>query len=242
MRKHRIKGVEFIGGKNGYRNVEVIVNRIYHTWYGLDGDGLSIPGKYAAAPWDKLFLKHCRETLQPKSYRAVTPDGLLGLFDMIQYIESVSDKPLGEMMAVEIGTYQGAAADCFASAFKLLCTIDPWIRKGREMIDVKAVWEEAMAEHKNVFHYQETGNEAAGYFPYSFFDFIYIDACHDYDSVKNDIKVWLPKLKDTGFLCGHDYPGRGEGVKRAVDERFREPDMVFPDSSWVIQFKKGVRA
>lgn len=49
-------------------------------------------------------------------------------------------------------------------------------------------------------------------------DFIFIDATHTYDAVFKDIKAWLPKIKDDGFICGHDYCEAFIGVKNAVDE------------------------
>lgn len=48
---------------------------------------------------------------------------------------------------------------------------------------------------------------------------VFIDACHEYDSVKADILAWLPIVRDGGTLCGHDY-FNFPGVKRAVDEIF----------------------
>jgi hypothetical protein len=36
-------------------------------------------------------------------------------------------------------------------------------------------------------------------------DFIYIDANHAYDFVKEDIDLWFPKLKKGGIFSGHDY-------------------------------------
>jgi len=36
-------------------------------------------------------------------------------------------------------------------------------------------------------------------------DFVYIDANHAYDYVVQDIKLWHPKVKKGGYLCGHDY-------------------------------------
>ena len=36
-------------------------------------------------------------------------------------------------------------------------------------------------------------------------DWIHLDARHDYDSVKTDIKAWLPKVKPGGWLSGDDY-------------------------------------
>ena len=36
-------------------------------------------------------------------------------------------------------------------------------------------------------------------------DFVYIDANHSYDYVKEDIELWYPKIKSDGYLLGHDY-------------------------------------
>lgn len=47
-------------------------------------------------------------------------------------------------------------------------------------------------------------------------DFIFIDADHEYQSVINDIRAWTPKLKDGGFITGHDthFPE----VEKAINE------------------------
>lgn len=37
------------------------------------------------------------------------------------------------------------------------------------------------------------------------FDFVYVDARHDYDGALTDISQWWPKLKVGGILAGHDY-------------------------------------
>lgn len=57
-----------------------------------------------------------------------------------------------------------------------------------------------------------------------FFDWIYIDAGHSYNNVKNDLEAWYPKLKNGGIFSGDDYmnfnnPTEGlYGVVEAVEE------------------------
>jgi len=67
--------------------------------------------------------------------------------------------------------------------------------------------------------------EASLSFHDEYFDFIYIDAAHDYDSVVEDLNAWWPKLKKGGLFSGHDYfpdkrvwRGKECGVYKAVNE------------------------
>lgn len=62
-----------------------------------------------------------------------------------------------------------------------------------------------------------TSWDMAKKFEDDYFDFVYIDACHDYECVKKDIYAWYPKVKVGGLFSGHDYAW-GPDVKRAVDE------------------------
>jgi hypothetical protein len=48
-------------------------------------------------------------------------------------------------------------------------------------------------------------------------DVVFIDACHTYECVKEDIIAWLPKVKVGGYLAGHDYSW-SDDVRRAVNE------------------------
>lgn len=62
---------------------------------------------------------------------------------------------------------------------------------------------------------------AAGQFPDAYFDWVYIDASHEYEDVKRDLDSFLPKVKLGGWIAGDDYGRRGSwnnGVQVAVDE------------------------
>lgn len=65
--------------------------------------------------------------------------------------------------------------------------------------------------------------EAATDFADEQLDFVYIDAQHHYEAVREDLAAWWPKVKSGGILGGHDYldavNGAGVfGVKSAVTE------------------------
>ena len=49
-------------------------------------------------------------------------------------------------------------------------------------------------------------------------DVVFIDLNHSYESVKEDISLWLPKVKKGGYLAGDDYHENWPGVIQAVNE------------------------
>jgi hypothetical protein len=54
-------------------------------------------------------------------------------------------------------------------------------------------------------------------------DIVYIDAAHEYEPVKQDIKAYWPLVKPGGTLMGDDYMDSWPGVKHAVSEIFGTP-------------------
>jgi predicted O-methyltransferase YrrM len=72
--------------------------------------------------------------------------------------------------------------------------------------------------------------------PTSFFDFIFIDAGHEYKDVINDLISSLKTLAPGGLLLGHDYHSDGHGVVTAVNQVIYESQNItikglIPDTS-----------
>jgi hypothetical protein len=67
-------------------------------------------------------------------------------------------------------------------------------------------------------------------------DVVFIDALHDYESVKQDIALWWPLVRPGRYLCGHDFNHKWPGVERAVAEHFNLMDVgLAPDSVWFVR-------
>jgi len=65
-------------------------------------------------------------------------------------------------------------------------------------------------------------------------DYVFIDAEHTYEGVKEDIALWSPKVKHGGWIGGHDYNNLPNfpGVKKAVDEAFPDGVELGADHVW----------
>jgi hypothetical protein len=74
---------------------------------------------------------------------------------------------------------------------------------------------EAADDFQNEAHFGS--NKMGGY---QQADLIFIDALHDYESVKQDIELWWRRVRIGGMLALHDFNHQWPGVERAVAEAF----------------------
>jgi hypothetical protein len=68
-------------------------------------------------------------------------------------------------------------------------------------------------------------------------DFVFIDASHDYNSVKKDLQAWMPKVRLGGLLSGHDE--HWEGVRKALNEFVPDYTRTGIDNTWFKIMPKG---
>ena len=126
-----------------------------------------------------------------------------------------SEFPNGK--GVEVGTFKGAFSKNILSFWNgTLFMVDVWRKLGEEYVDMSnhanykhGVYGEAM---DNIEGFEDRGIMIRGtskitsnMFLDGSLDFVYIDANHAYDFVKEDIDLWYPKVKEGGYLLGHDY-------------------------------------
>lgn len=143
-----------------------------------------------------------------------------------------------EITIVEIGSYMGESSAMFAKYIpnaKIIC-IDPWEgnydnsdwASSSDFVDAENQFDLRMEMYPNIEKMKGYSTDFG--FP---FDFIYIDGCHLYECVKNDINHWRPFVKEGGIIGGHDYHPVFSDVMKAVDETLGTIDRVYNDTSWV---------
>jgi len=144
---------------------------------------------------------------------------------------------------VEIGSFAGASTIVFAEYAEEVITVDPYIggydsndelSEERKLRIAERIFEKTTKNFTNIRQIKNLSVEAAFLFAEKSLDFIYLDGCHTYDCVYNDIKAWLSKT--TNFFGGHDW--NRNGVRRAVREILGEPMFFFEDGSWLFDLRR----
>ena len=140
---------------------------------------------------------------------------------------------------LEIGSYKGESTSIFAASrlFEKITCMDPFNGKEEALKILDDGWKDVKRNfYTNTRHWdnihliQDYSYNQVNNFPDEFFDVIYIDADHTYESVKREIETYKPKCKY--IIGGHDYYHSHPGVIKAVDEVFGKPTITFTDNSW----------
>lgn len=179
-----------------------------------------------------------------------------GHFNFEFLYEEVVDKFNSGSVFVEIGAYLGKST-CFLAEKVIdsnkeieLNIIDNWIghpsdialvEEIKQFGDIYAMFLDNMTkagiiDKLNII--KGDSAETSSMFQNGSVDFVFIDAAHDYKSVKKDINAWIPKVKSNGVIAGHDYRNVVEtGVEKAVDELIGNDNIRVVENTW-IYYKK----
>jgi len=165
------------------------------------------------------------------------------------YSEMVNHYPDGSHF-VEVGTWKGMSAAYMAveiinsgKNIKFDC-VDNWEYIEDLQNDIpKELYEDLYGTFlKNIEPVKHIINpikelswDGAKHYEDESLDFVFIDAAHDYISVKKDINAWYPKVKKGGVISGHDYSW-GPTVRQAVDEFFNPLELKIQETEgcWVV--------
>jgi len=128
--------------------------------------------------------------------------------DLGKYYQEHYKKGVGVEVGVQYGYFSQAILRDWKGELKC---VDVW--------SDPSVYAQAVANLGEKRLIRKSSVEAANDFKAGSLDFVFIDANHTYESVKQDIEAWFPKVRKGGVISGHDYCVYQDfGVIQAVDE------------------------
>ena len=135
----------------------------------------------------------------------------------------------------EIGVHEGSNAEVMLDNLniKVLYLIDPYeLGIGYDKIQedtylespsvIKQTAHDKLKRYSNIVWIQKKSKEASVDIGTNV-DYVYIDGDHRYLTVREDIELYFPLIREGGILAGHDYhqpflPDFFKGLTTAVDE------------------------
>lgn len=148
-----------------------------------------------------------------------------GLIDLAK--KYITDKDF----VIEVGCFSGVSSQVLALHCKELHCVDPY--HWGAVVEAEKMFESMMIDYPNIKKIKMTSVDASKLYEDNSIDFVYIDADHTYNAVIEDINSWIPKVKNGGYLGGHDV--YINDVKKAVEEKFGKTYETYSDTSWVVK-------
>jgi len=182
------------------------------------------------------------------------PQSQLGLFSYCCELKERLDKTFlpkistaAKYIMAEIGCYAGESTLMFSSMFNTIIAVDPWINgydnddlasRIKPMETVKSsFYKRKEFMQADVIVHEETSEMAASIIAPNSVHFVYIDSIHKLGPCRDTITTWLPKIKSSCYIGGHDFCGYWGEVVDAVLETVGVPDFVAKDGSWLKRIK-----
>lgn len=149
---------------------------------------------------------------------------------------------LGFKSGAEIGVWDGRYSELLCQnipKLKLLA-VDCWEDRPTMRLkegELELVYNKTLSrlEPFDVTIVRQSSMKAVRDIPNESLDFVFIDADHTYESVKDDITQWTKKVRPGGIVSGHDYyvtRSGNAGVINAVDEYVKEHGYELKLTQW----------
>jgi len=145
--------------------------------------------------------------------------------------------PAGAVV-VEVGSFRGRSTVAIAEGLRSVAGArliavdtfagDPGWSEIADVSEARRLFDHNTSEIDFIDVIQAESVRAAAQVADGSIDWVFIDALHDYRSVRADIRAWAPKVRPGGLISGHDY-GRA-GVTDAVLAVFS--DVQVEQSIW----------
>lgn len=167
------------------------------------------------------------ERLYPAGGLPLSEYGVPNWCDFWWLYEDVAEDAKDDDILIEIGLLFGGSITYLAKKLgkkkTKLYGIDfnstwmEWTKKSIKLLDIK-----------NINLILKDSIEASMDFKDDSVSFIFLDSSHAYDTTRDELEVWWPKIKKGGFFAAHDYINElYPGVKKAIDEFAAKYDIKF---------------
>lgn len=224
-----------------------------------------------------VFLEQKRPAIRADARSSIDPLPTLPTRDALGGLLQQLNMTVGAELGVQSGGFAKITLDQWPHAKKYIL-VDLW-RQQENYKDVANVDDQAQENLKrealnNLQMYRDKLVVCRNYtsvcgtqFEDGYFDYIYVDARHDYKGVREDIEIWWRKLRVGGIMAGHDYidaeevariSGQdwsvsadgtvnpdGKAVKSAVDEWATQNKLVlqitYRDAPWNTWVTRKIR-
>jgi len=169
------------------------------------------------------------------------------LSSIITHLHDHYNLDTNRMNLLEIGTFLGESTFYFSKYFKHVFTVDNYhVWEG--LLDREKRFLDNLDNFNNITKIKMNSEETSSFFKDKIFDILYIDGGHEFEDILTDFLSWFPKVKDNGFIAGHDYflpeeinegnaswSKKVTGVYNFVNKYLGKPELV-KNTNWL--FKK----